>query len=191
MPYNRSLLPNVEVLLSDMVKTSRCSTKLLFMTLNFYSWFFSHNFDQISEFWPIFIIFTKFSMSRTCVELKRGTGSASVREGSLTRGRGASSTSTSASQNSAFSFQTISEDIWKHTVEKRQTNATCVILHPIRQAIWGNIWKLTVEKRKTNATCVIMHPLRQANWGNIWKHAVEKSQTNANNVTLKTPIQGI
>ena len=47
MPYNRSLLPNVEVLLSDMVKTSRCSTKLLFMTLNFYSWFF-------------FIILTKF-----------------------------------------------------------------------------------------------------------------------------------
>ena len=35
--HNRSLLPNVEVLLSDMVKTSRCSTKLLFMTLNFYS----------------------------------------------------------------------------------------------------------------------------------------------------------
>ena len=32
----------------------------------------------------------------------------------------------------------------------------------------GNIWKRTVEKSQTNATSVIMHPLVQAIWGNIW-----------------------
>ena len=62
MPYNRSLLPNVEVLLSDMVKTSRCSTKLLFMTLNFYSWFFFHNFDKISKIFQNSKIFPKFQI---------------------------------------------------------------------------------------------------------------------------------
>ena len=38
MHHNRSLLPDVEVLLGVMVKTSRCSSKLLFFILNFYSW---------------------------------------------------------------------------------------------------------------------------------------------------------
>ena len=72
MPYNRSLLPNVEVLLSDMVKTSRCSTKLLFMTLNFYSWFFSSfwpnlkknpKFQKISKFQFFSKIFQNFRIS--------------------------------------------------------------------------------------------------------------------------------
>ena len=65
MHQNRSLLPDVEVLLSVMVKTSRCSTKLLFVVLNFYSWIFFIiltkflNFKQISEFWPNFWISNK------------------------------------------------------------------------------------------------------------------------------------
>ena len=63
MHHNRSLLPDVEVLLSVMVKTSRCSTKLLFLVINFYSWFFSHNFRILIiflEFQPDFRISTKF-----------------------------------------------------------------------------------------------------------------------------------
>ena len=52
-------------------------------------------------------------------------------------------------------------------------------MHPQRQAVWGDIWKHTVEKGQTNATNVAMHLLRQAIWGFIWKHTVEKSQTNA------------
>ena len=52
MHHSRSLLPNVEVLLGVMVKTSTCSNKLLFVILNFYSrlfsWFWS-NF-RISKF---------------------------------------------------------------------------------------------------------------------------------------------
>ena len=65
MHHNRSLLPDVEVLLGVMVKTSRCSTKLLFVVLNFYSWIFFiiltkfSNFKQISEFWPNFWISNK------------------------------------------------------------------------------------------------------------------------------------
>ena len=35
MHHNRSLLPNVEVLLGVLVKTSTCSNKLLFVILNF------------------------------------------------------------------------------------------------------------------------------------------------------------
>ena len=30
---------------------------------------------------------------------------------------------------------------------KKQTNATCVTVHPFRQEIWGDIWKRTVEKK--------------------------------------------
>ena len=67
MHYNRSLLHNVEVLLSDMVKTSRCSNKLLFMTLNFYSWFFFFiiltkfpKFSKILNFFQNFNFFPKF-----------------------------------------------------------------------------------------------------------------------------------
>ena len=68
--------------------------------------------------------------------------------------------------------------IWKHTVEKNQTNATSVTLHPLMQAIWGSIWKHTVEKNQTNATSVTLHPLMQVIWGRIWKHTVEKNPTN-------------
>ena len=73
---------------------------------------------------------------------------------------------------------------WKCTVEKRQMNATNVIMHPLRQAIWGHIWKHTVEKSQTNATNVIMHLLGQALWRNIWRHSVEKSQTNATSANM-------
>ena len=66
MHHNRSLLPDIEVLLSVTFKTSRCSTKLLFVILNFYSWknniFFTkfQNFYQISKFLPNFWITTNF-----------------------------------------------------------------------------------------------------------------------------------
>ena len=70
MHHNRSLLPDVEVLLDVMVKTSRCWTKLLFVILNFYSWIFLiifakfSNFNQSSEFFlsnsRIFIKFQNF-----------------------------------------------------------------------------------------------------------------------------------
>ena len=74
--------------------------------------------------------------------------------------------------------------IWQSTVEKRQTNATCVILHPPMQVLWGHIWKRTLEKSQTNAINETMPLLGQNFWGDIWKRTVEKSQTNATNVTL-------
>ena len=85
--------------------------------------------------------------------------------------------------------QAIWGHIWRHTVEKSQTNAINVTLLALRQAIWGIIWKFTVEKSQTNATSVIMHPLIWALWGHIWRHTVEKSQTNATNVILHPLIQ--
>ena len=75
MHHNRSLLPNVEVLLGVMVKTSTCSNKLLFVILNFYSRLFSrfwsnftistfltkfHNFNLNFEFQLDFINLIKF-----------------------------------------------------------------------------------------------------------------------------------
>ena len=60
-------------------------------------------------------------------------------------------------------------NIWEHTVEKSQTNATSVTLHLLMQAIWGLIWKHTLGKKRSNATIVIMHPLRDVIWGDIWK----------------------
>ena len=70
--------------------------------------------------------------------------------------------------------QTVWGHIWKHTVEKSQTNATNVTLHPLRQAIWRNTWTCTVGKSQTNVTNVTLHPFRQAIWGNTWKCTVEK-----------------
>ena len=88
-------------------------------------------------------------------------------------------------------LQVIWGDIWRSTLEKSQTNATSVIMHPLGQAIWGHIWKRTVEKSQTNATCVIMQPLGQAIWGYIWKCTVEKRQTNATNVIMHLIKQAI
>ena len=59
-------------------------------------------------------------------------------------------------------------------------------MHPQRQAIWGNIWKHTVEKSQTNATSVTLYLLGQTSWGHIWKRTVEKSQTNASNAWEKS-----
>ena len=62
-----------------------------------------------------------------------------------------------------------------HIVEKSNTNAANVILHPLMRASWGHIWKCKVMKIQTNATNVIMHPPVQATWGDIWKkHSGEK-----------------
>ena len=49
MHHNRRLLPHVEVLFDAMGKTSRCSNKLLFIILNFYSRK-NHNVGQIPNF---------------------------------------------------------------------------------------------------------------------------------------------
>ena len=87
--------------------------------------------------------------------------------------------------------QAIWGHIWKHTVEKNQTNATNATMQPLRQATWRDIWKHTVEKSPTNATSVSMRPFRQAIWRHIWKHTVEKSQTNATSVTMQLLRQEI
>ena len=78
--------------------------------------------------------------------------------------------------------------IWKHTLEKNQTNATNVTMPLLIQVIW----KSTVEKNHINATNVSMPLLRHVIWGDIWKYTAEKNQTNANHVTfpvLKPPAQ--
>ena len=67
--------------------------------------------------------------------------------------------------------------IWKHTLEKSQTNAISVTLHSLRLSIWRDIWKRTVEKSHTNATNVTMLPLRHAIWGSIWIHTLLKSKS--------------
>ena len=60
MHSNRSLLPDVEVLLGVMIKTSRYSGKLLFVIINFYSRKLSKfPNNQNSEFWSEFIISAK------------------------------------------------------------------------------------------------------------------------------------
>ena len=88
-------------------------------------------------------------------------------------------------------MQAIWGHIWKCTVEKSQTNATNAIMLLLQQAIWGHIWKHTVEKRQTNATNATLHPFRQAIWGHIWKCTVEKNQTNATNATMQPFRQAI
>ena len=75
-------------------------------------------------------------------------------------------------------------DIWKHTVEKSQTNATNVTMPLLKRSIWGDIWKCTVQKSRRNATNVTLHQLTQAISGHIWKHTVEKSQPNEPCVTM-------
>ena len=62
----------------------------------------------------------------------------------------------------------------KNTVKK--PNKCSVISYLIRQEIWGDIWKHTVEKSQTNVTSVIthLHPLVHIIWGLIWEHRMEK-----------------
>ena len=83
--------------------------------------------------------------------------------------------------------QAIWGNIWKSTVEKRQTNAINANMHLLMQAIWGRIWKYTVEKSETNATSVIIHLVMLKPWGDIWKLTVEKNQTNETSTTLHPP----
>ena len=80
------------------------------------------------------------------------------------------------------------ENVWEHTVEKSQTNANSVIMHHIKQAIWGLIWKHIAGKSQTNATSVVMHFMKQAIWGNVWKYTTEKRQTNATNALCVRPL---
>ena len=62
-------------------------------------------------------------------------------------------------------------------------------MHPLMQVIWGHTWKHTLEKSQTNATCVTMHHLRQVIWGHTWKNTLEKSRTNVTSVTLPALTQ--
>ena len=62
----------------------------------------------------------------------------------------------------------ISTAIWKHIVEKSQTNATSVTLHPLMQALWGHIWKHTVKKIQTNVRRA--NVLQPSQAGNLWGH---------------------
>ena len=66
---------------------------------------------------------------------------------------------------------------WKNTLEKSPINAASVTMHHLGQVIWGHTWKSTLEKSPTNAACVTMHHLRQVIWGHTWKNTLEKSQT--------------
>ena len=70
------------------------------------------------------------------------------------------------------------------TVGKSQTNAINVIMHHLRQAIWGHILKHTVEKSQTNATDVTIFPLRRMIWELIWKNTLEINQTSATTVIM-------
>ena len=65
-------------------------------------------------------------------------------------------------------MQAIWEVIWKPTVEKSQTNATNVTMHPHIQALWGDIWKRTLVKSQTDAASVTLPALTQVLWGDIW-----------------------
>ena len=78
--------------------------------------------------------------------------------------------------------QAIWGDLWKSTMGKSRTTATCVTLHPLGHAIWGHIWKTYWRKVKKNVTSVILHPSKQTFWPDIWidtvwKYTIEKSQT--------------
>ena len=39
---------------------------------------------------------------------------------------------------------------------------------------------MTLEKKQTNAASVTMHPPKQALWGDIWKHTLEMKQKKCN-----------
>ena len=53
-----------------------------------------------------------------------------------------------------------------HNGEKSK-NVNNVTLHLIACSVWGIIWKHTVEKNQTNATSVISHPSSQIIWRSI------------------------
>ena len=74
-----------------------------------------------------------------------------------------------------LNMQAILGHILKRTVEKNQTNATNVTMHPQKQAIWGDIWKCIVEKSQTNATNVTLHLLGQAIWGHTCYTKIPKN----------------
>ena len=55
---------------------------------------------------------------------------------------------------------------WSGEMPKNATNAN---MPSLGQAIWGDLWKSTMGKSRTTATCVTLHPLGHAIWGHIWK----------------------
>ena len=66
-------------------------------------------------------------------------------------------------------------------MDKSATSVTTLLLGP---TILGHIWKHTVEKSQTNVTNVTTPLLRKAISGHIWKRTVEKSHTNVTTSTL-------
>ena len=75
---------------------------------------------------------------------------------------------------------------WKHpTKVKSPTNATNAFIHQFFLVNWRNIWRgSTLERREKNATSVILRPLGQNLWGTIWRYTAGKSPSNATSVTL-------
>ena len=88
--------------------------------------------------------------------------------------------------NSVILYPTRQEiwgDIWKHAVEKSQTQVTSAIICPLVHTIWGLIWKHIVEKLNKWNQCEYAYKQMQTIWGHIWKHTVDKSYTNVTGVT--------
>ena len=57
-------------------------------------------------------------------------------------------------------------------------------MHSLGQAIWGDLWKSTMGKSRTTATCVTLHPLGHAIWGHIWKTYWRKVKKKCNECDL-------
>ena len=70
-------------------------------------------------------------------------------------------------------------------MEKSQTNATSVTMHPFMQVIWGLICTNTAEKNRTNATSVNMHPLLRVTWNSTWRSII-RQKTSRCKVNLHT-----
>ena len=85
----------------------------------------------------------------------------------------------------------ISGRSFEDTHEKRETNATIVIIQHLRQVIQGHTWKRTLEKSPTNAASVTMHHLWHLILRHTWKYTLEKSRTNATSVSLTALIQAL
>ena len=58
---------------------------------------------------------------------------------------------------------------------KRSDGLFLDLSHGYWGTLWGNIWKHTLQKNPSNATCVTLHLLMQASLGHIWNSTLEKN----------------
>ena len=70
-------------------------------------------------------------------------------------------------------------------IKSNWINATNVNFHLLGQAIWGYIWKHTVKKRQTNATSVTFHFLILVNCENT-QEFTKKSQTKMKKLSINS-----